>query len=87
VPKVRFESNLPIPGREREGLESALPRRWLIRPEGPESTLWRTFIADLRDKVAAKLTTMLTSRDVVRRIAAHCAPSPTAAHSASGRME
>jgi hypothetical protein len=22
VPKVRFESNLPIPGREREGLES-----------------------------------------------------------------
>ena len=38
VAKVRFGSNQAAPSPPCEGLESALPRRWLIRPEGPEST-------------------------------------------------
>ena len=52
---------------------TALPRHWLIRPEGPGSTLWRTFTADLRVKVAARWQP-ITAADVDRRrIAAECA--------------
>ena len=71
--------NLPVSSRSREWPLSALPRRWLIRPEGPESTLLR------RSGRPTRRAALGLSRDVAPLAAKGDLPDPHVADSASAR--